>query len=127
MPDIQPTDPRVVLALERTLLAWTRTALALMGFGFVVARMSLLIRELGADAAVMNAAGSRWVGIVLIGLGGLVQTVALVAHARNVERLRTGQMLALRAMTPATVLGIVIILLGVVVAVYLATSVQAAA
>lgn len=31
-------DPRVPLAAERTLLAWLRTGLALMGFGFVVAR-----------------------------------------------------------------------------------------
>ena len=29
------------LAAERTLLAWIRTGLALMGFGFVVARFGL--------------------------------------------------------------------------------------
>ncbi len=34
------------LAAERTLLAWIRTGLALMGFGFVVARFGLFIREL---------------------------------------------------------------------------------
>jgi uncharacterized membrane protein YidH (DUF202 family) len=31
-------DPRVYFAAERTLLAWVRTGLAMMGFGFVVAR-----------------------------------------------------------------------------------------
>ena len=30
------TDPRVLFAAERTLLAWVRTGLALMGFGFLV-------------------------------------------------------------------------------------------
>ena len=33
------------LAAERTLLAWIRTGLALMGFGFVVARYGLFLRE----------------------------------------------------------------------------------
>ena len=39
-------DPRVPLAAERTLLAWVRTGLGLMGFGFVVARLGLFLREL---------------------------------------------------------------------------------
>ena len=37
MNDQQTEDPRVRFAAERTLLAWMRTGLALMGFGFVVA------------------------------------------------------------------------------------------
>ena len=41
-------DPRVPLAAERTFLAWIRTGLALMGFGFVVARFGLFLRELTA-------------------------------------------------------------------------------
>ena len=34
------------LAAERTLLAWIRTGLAMMGFGFVVARFGLFLQEL---------------------------------------------------------------------------------
>ena len=41
-------DPRVRFAIERTLLAWVRTGLALMGFGFVVARFGLFLREIEA-------------------------------------------------------------------------------
>ena len=39
-------DPRVYLAAERTFLAWIRTGLALMGFGFVVARFVNLFSAL---------------------------------------------------------------------------------
>jgi uncharacterized membrane protein YidH (DUF202 family) len=39
-------DPRIYLAAERTLLAWIRTGLAMMGFESVVARVGLFLREL---------------------------------------------------------------------------------
>ncbi len=38
------SDPRVFFAAERTLLAWQRCSLALMGFGFVIERFSLFYR-----------------------------------------------------------------------------------
>ncbi len=40
------TSPADYLAAERTFLAWIRTGLALMGFGFVVARFGLLLESL---------------------------------------------------------------------------------
>lgn len=39
------------LANERTFLAWIRTALGLIGLGFVLARMGLFLRQLAAAAA----------------------------------------------------------------------------
>ena len=47
-------DPRVYFAAERTLLAWIRTGLTVMAFGFLVARFGLFLRlvtlQLGAEA-----------------------------------------------------------------------------
>jgi putative membrane protein len=39
------------LANERTFLAWVRTSLALIGLGFVLARMGVFLRELGNAGA----------------------------------------------------------------------------
>ncbi len=42
-------DPRVYFAAERTLLAWIRTGITIMAFGFVVARFGLFLRLLRAE------------------------------------------------------------------------------
>ena len=49
------SSPSDYLAAERTFLAWIRTGLALMGFGFVVARFGLFLREIA-----MTTHGCRW-------------------------------------------------------------------
>ena len=60
-------DLRFLQANERTLLAWLRTALALMGFGFVVARFGLYLRML-ADHPInpthraASTSSSPWMG-----------------------------------------------------------------
>ena len=57
------------LAAERTLLAWIRTGLALMGFGFVVARFGLFLQQLQAIQHPSSAQPyglSLWFGTALI-------------------------------------------------------------
>ena len=43
-------DPRVHMAAERTFLAWIRTSLALMAFGFVLARFGLFLRVMESSS-----------------------------------------------------------------------------
>jgi putative membrane protein len=57
------------LAAERTLLAWLRTGLALMGFGFVVARFGLFLQELNVVQHTLSGQSyglSLWFGTALI-------------------------------------------------------------
>ena len=83
-------DFRNRLAAERTLLAWIRTGVTLMGFGFVVARFGLVLDEVKASpspAAVPHAAISTWIGIILVIVGAIIMGAAAWEHRLYVRRL----------------------------------------
>ena len=119
----QPADPRVRFAAERTLLAWMRTGLALMGFGFVVARFGLFLREIAAAghvAAHQHSTGwSLWIGVGLIALGVVVSLLASFEYFRFVQLSKQGRSYTPRTALLAVVVGVILAVLGIVMALYL--------
>lgn len=70
-------DPRVFFAAERTLLAWQRTGLVLMAFGFMIERAGILVQLLSSSQTGLSAA-SFWMGLLFMLLG--VVTVAIAVY-----------------------------------------------
>lgn len=77
------------LANERTFLAWIRTGIAVMVFGFVVVKFNLFIRQVSffLDAGALLPAHGYYsvVGVVLIGLGIVITILAFFKYKR-IER-----------------------------------------
>lgn len=113
-------DPRVFFAAERTVLAWVRTAIGLIGMGFVVARFGLflrLVREQHADAGHHLPSAALGVGLTLA--GAATASIAAWQHHRYCRTLGSADLPPRYRTEVAVLLGLGVAAAGAVLAVEL--------
>jgi putative membrane protein len=115
-------DSRIYMAAERTFLAWIRTGIALMGFGFVVARFGLFMRELTLAGTQQQSASPSFslpIGIGLIAFGIVVNIVSVVRHRRYIAAIDRNDFRSAFGSTFAIWVALLLALSGLAMTIYL--------
>lgn len=137
MPDLSKHDQpvkirnrRVHMANERTFLAWIRTSIAIMAFGFVVERFALFIKQMSyvlgksnIDIALPPSHGySAIAGIFLVGLGSIMSLLAFIRYKKVESQIDAD------TYQPSSILNIVlsisVLVVGIFLIIYLIQSIQ---
>ena len=124
IPDAKVRNRRVHMANERTFLAWIRTSISIMAFGFVVEKFSLFVKQfayyLGKEASPPPSGYSAVFGVILVGLGAAIGVLSFFRY-KTVESQIDADTYA-----PSRVLGVLLTLsllaIGVFLVLYLVHS-----
>jgi inner membrane protein YidH len=107
------------LANERTFLAWIRTSISIIVFGFVVAKFGITLRELlrmqsqGEHGSGMSLA----IGVGFMAMGIFMALASLLRYRTTMNRLNSDEFQPANAIV--TVLGVIAALFGTILAGYL--------
>ncbi|MBX6380913.1 MAG: DUF202 domain-containing protein [Thermoflavifilum aggregans] len=123
----QPPDLKDHLANERTFLAWLRTSIALMAFGFVVMKFSLFLRHLAlllaSDQSQHNSSlqlpvsHNTWGGIFIVAFGVLMAIFSYWRYRQTARQIEKGSYRISHALP--FWLSVVVVVIGIYLVVYL--------
>lgn len=101
------------LANERTFLAWVRTAIGIMGFGFVVVKFSLFVKQvsimLGRETVVQHRGYSSAIGIVLVAIGALISLLAFLNYKKISTQIDSDSYRSSPALITGLTFGIIVV------------------
>ena len=111
-------------ANERTYLAWVRTAIAVMAFGFLVERFDLFLIYASQSASHtarklhLHLRTTEWVGLLLIVFGALIILLASARFLRNRRDIAHERTEAYSGPVGEKLLAAILVLLGLFLVVY---------
>jgi len=115
-------DPRILFAAERTLLAWTRTSISIMAFGFVIERFGLFLQISGREEVqLFQRHLSFFVGESFILLAVALSVFSIWQHQRVLKTLHPGDIPTGYSLSAGIVVNSIIGILGIALSIYLGT------
>jgi len=110
---------------ERTFLAWVRTSIGIMAFGFVVVKFSLFVRQINIvlekQIALQQHGYSNIIGILLVAAGSISLIISFVQYKRTQRQINEGNFTSYSIF--AAVLTIFILLISISLIIYLINSI----
>jgi inner membrane protein YidH len=114
-------------ANERTFLAWVRTAIAVMAFGFLVEKFDLFLEIAARSAGVHAPPGGQLLanvaGLLLIALGGVTMVLAIVRFRKTSVAIDSDERRPGTGERMDVALAVLLAVLGAVLFVYLSYTV----
>ena len=114
-------------ANERTFLAWVRTAIAVMAFGFLVERFDLFLEIAAKSTGVSAPAGRQLLanvaGLLLIAFGGTTMVLAIVRFRKTSLAIDSEERCPGTGEQMDVALAVLLVVLGAVLFVYLSYTV----
>lgn len=110
------------LANERTFLAWIRTSVAIMGFGFVVVKFALFIKQISlvltSKQTILPGKGySTQIGILLVGVGAFMALYSYLRYRSTEKQLLNKSYKP--SILPSLILTMAILIVGILLVIYL--------
>ena len=103
---------RTVMASERTFMAWSRTSLSLISFGFTIYKFLEYAKQ--ADGAVnISTEGVRRLGETLVGAGVLFLVLSSIQHWQHMRRVSSSSALKVRTWSLSMFLAAFLMVLGI--------------
>lgn len=119
-----PTNCTDHMANERTFLAWMRTSLGIMAFGFVVEKFALFLKQIGyfygnhgQIPSAIHSGYSSIFGCLLIGLGALIGLLSFFKYKKDETHINENTYQSSSAL--AILLTVSVVLIGIFLMSYL--------